>query len=69
VLLENGYTCFDHNASITKKVMRRNLKAGVVEERLATNDASVMYPGSAAEGGVDDIEEGCFFMMKSMIEY
>jgi len=38
----------DHDAHHYKKVMRRNLKTGV-EERLATNDTNVMYPGSAPE--------------------
>tara|TARA_R110002126_G_C10457647_1_gene500057 strand:+ start:439 stop:2178 length:1740 start_codon:yes stop_codon:yes gene_type:complete len=38
----------DHDSHHYKKVMRRNLRTGV-EERLATNDTNVMYPGSAAE--------------------
>ena len=38
----------DHDSHHYKKVMRRNLNTGV-EERLATNDTNVMYPGSAAE--------------------
>jgi len=38
----------DHDSHHYKKVMRRNLSTGA-EERLATNDTSVMYPGSAAE--------------------
>ena len=38
----------DHDSHHYKKVMRRNLRTGV-EERLATDDTNVMYPGSAAE--------------------
>ena len=38
----------DHDSHHYKKVMRRNLKTGA-EERLATNDTNVMYPGSAPE--------------------
>ncbi len=38
----------DHDSHHYKKVMRRNLHTGA-EERLATNDTNVMFPGSAAE--------------------